>query len=230
MLGGNWWFASAWEISPVLAIGWALWVIGSIVLHELAHGWAAIRQGDDTPIHTGHMTWNPMVHMGPTSLIVFAVVGIAWGMMPVDPSRFRSRHGDAIVAFAGPLMNVSLAAVAAVLYVVWIGTGGGYWTGWSAGEPLFSNAQLFLRVGITINLLLAIFNMLPVPPLDGSRILASVYPPFRRLWEGEHAGVLGLILFAGVFFFGGPYIFGMARGLTTEILDMLLRAFVPGAV
>jgi Zn-dependent protease len=230
MLGGGWWFASAWEVSPVLAVGWVVWVIGSIILHELAHGWAAIRQGDDTPIHTGHMTWNPLVHMGPTSLIVFALIGIAWGMMPVNPSRFRSRYGDAIVAFAGPLMNISLAAVAAVLYVVWVGLGGGYWTPWSATDPLFSNLQMFLRVGIMLNLLLAIFNLLPVPPLDGSRILASVHPPFRRLWEGEHAAVLGLIVFAGIFFLGGPYIFGVARELTNALLDVLIGVFVPRAV
>ena len=70
-------------------LGWVFWVIFSICLHELAHGWAAIWQGDRTPRETGHMTMNPMVHMGGASLIVFALVGIAWGLMPTDPSRYR---------------------------------------------------------------------------------------------------------------------------------------------
>jgi hypothetical protein len=102
-----------------------VWVIGSIVLHELAHGWAAIRLGDTTPRDLGHMTWNPLVHMGGFSLVVFAVIGIAWGMMPVDPSRLRGRYGDALVALAGPAMNIVLAAVSfAVWLVLWLWLGG----------------------------------------------------------------------------------------------------------
>lgn len=62
-----------------MVAGYALIVIFSITLHELAHGWAAIWQGDRTPIETGHMTWNPLVHMGWASLLMFAIVGIAWG-------------------------------------------------------------------------------------------------------------------------------------------------------
>ena len=80
----GWWVTDALSVSPVLLISWVVWVIGSIVLHELAHGWAAISRGDRTPIERGHMTWNPLIHMGGMSLLVFAVVGIAWGMMPVN--------------------------------------------------------------------------------------------------------------------------------------------------
>ena len=59
----DWWVAELLRDSPMLLASWVVWVIGSIVLHELAHGWAAIRQGDDTPRALGHMTWNPIVHM-----------------------------------------------------------------------------------------------------------------------------------------------------------------------
>ena len=69
-------------------------VIISIVLHELAHGWAAIWQGDDTPRQMGHMTADPMVHMGGFSLLMLALVGIAFGAMPVNPRNFRSRYGS----------------------------------------------------------------------------------------------------------------------------------------
>src|SRR5262249_8984123 len=113
-MGFNWWVAEIWNQSPVLLVSWIVWVIGSIVLHELAHGWAALWCGDRTPIETGHMTWNPLVHMGQMSLLMFALVGIAWGQMPVDPSRFRGRYDDAKVALAGPLMNLALAITALV--------------------------------------------------------------------------------------------------------------------
>ena len=70
----SWWVKDAYEISPIFLYSWIFWVIFSIVCHELAHGWAAIRVGDDTPIHTGHMTWNPVVHMGTTSLIMLGLL------------------------------------------------------------------------------------------------------------------------------------------------------------
>ncbi len=65
-------------------------VIFSITFHELAHGWAAMSQGDNTPQQTGHLTLNPVVHMGKESLIFLCLMGIAWGQMPVNPSKFRS--------------------------------------------------------------------------------------------------------------------------------------------
>ena len=85
----GWWMADLWQQNPMLLCSWVFWVILSICLHELGHGYAAIKCGDDTPRLSGHMTLNPIVHMGVPSLVMFAIVGIAWGMMPVDPSRFR---------------------------------------------------------------------------------------------------------------------------------------------
>src|SRR6056297_3003392 len=81
----------------VWVVSWAVWVILSICLHELAHGWTAIRLGDDTPVVTGHMTWNPIVHMGAFSLFVFAFIGIAWGQMPINPSKLRGRYAESVV-------------------------------------------------------------------------------------------------------------------------------------
>src|SRR5687768_7769180 len=84
-MGGSWWVTEALAAGgPVYVYSWVVIVVGSIVLHELGHGWMAIRLGDRTPLETGHMTWNPVVHMGMYSLVVFALIGIAWGMMPVD--------------------------------------------------------------------------------------------------------------------------------------------------
>ncbi|VAX40844.1 hypothetical protein MNBD_PLANCTO03-1356, partial [hydrothermal vent metagenome] len=89
IMGGGWWVEVYWQQDKVLLVSWVFWLFVSIVLHELAHGFAAIRCGDRTPIELGHMTPNPLVHMGPASLIAFALFGLAWGSMPVNPSRFR---------------------------------------------------------------------------------------------------------------------------------------------
>ncbi|PHK25392.1 peptidase M50, partial [Nostoc linckia z13] len=87
-------------------------VIFSITLHELAHGWAAMSQGDNTPQKTGHLTLNPVVHMGKESIIFLCLMGIAWGQMPVNPSKFRSRKlGNILVSAAGPLSNLTLGII-----------------------------------------------------------------------------------------------------------------------
>src|SRR5688572_29409894 len=106
----GWWMGNlAAQREYALLVSWIFWVLFSITLHELAHGWAALWQGDDTPRRLGRMTPNPIVHMGWVSLLMFAIVGIAWGVMPVDPSRFRwKRKGRTIVYGAGPAMNVAL--------------------------------------------------------------------------------------------------------------------------
>ena len=99
-------------------------VIISIVLHELAHGWAAIWQGDDTPRLQGHMTADPMVHMGGMSLLMLVLVGFAFGAMPVNPHNFRSKYGDALVSAAGPAMNFLLALVSLIALGLWLKMGG----------------------------------------------------------------------------------------------------------
>jgi len=149
-------------------------VIISIVLHELAHGWAAIWQGDDTPRQMGHMTADPMVHMGGMSLLMLAVVGIAFGAMPVNPHNFRSRYGDALVSAAGPAMNFLLALMAYIGLAIWLKTAG------VAPEGPMRNGQVFLTVFGFINIALGIFNLLPVPPLDGSTVLGNFVPAYRR--------------------------------------------------
>ena len=150
-------------------------VIISIVLHELAHGWAAIWQGDDTPRQMGHMTADPMVHMGGMSLLMLAIVGIAFGAMPVNPHNFRSRYGDALVSAAGPAMNLLLAFIALTALAVWFKITGGM-----AKTGTIHNAQEFLWTFGYINIALALFNLVPVPPLDGSRILGNFVPAYGR--------------------------------------------------
>lgn len=213
----EWWVIREWELNPVFLIAHVFWVIFSIVLHELAHGVAAIRSGDDTPRVTGHMTWNPLVHMGQTSLILFAIVGIAWGMMPINPDKFRRRYDQALVSFAGPAMNLALfvlCVLATAVVVVFRK---------QLQEPLGGNASMFFFLGGCFNLYLAAFNLLPVPPLDGSSILGNFVPAYRNLWRGPQAGIVALILFVVVLRLSGTYIMDAAAQATSFSVDGVLR-------
>ncbi len=199
---GSWWVANVLDMpnGKVVLVSWVVLVIGSIILHELAHGWAAISRGDRTPIELGHMTWNPMVHMGQTSLILFLVFGIAFGAMPVNPSRMRGKYAGAYVAAAGPAMNL-LLAIACMIF-------GGLVLAFEKqiGEPLAGNSLRFFSLGVMLNVVLMLFNLLPIPPLDGSRILADFSPGYAKLWMSENAQWVAMGLFLLVFFFAGDYI------------------------
>ncbi len=206
----GWWVADLWHQDKPLVFFWAFWVIFSIVLHELGHGVAAIRCGDRTPIETGHMTWNPVVHMGQLSLIMFAIVGIAWGYMPVSPGRMRGRHADAFVSAAGPAVNLGLFALCA------IGAALTYDATWTSPR-LFE----FLRLGAMLNVVLLLLNLLPVPPLDGSRILASFSWKYRQLISHPQASVWAFGAIIAVFFFGGGYLWGIGAGAADGLIGLL---------
>ncbi len=174
MMGGM--FIQTLGDDPRFFFAVVITVVISICLHELAHGATAIALGDRTPIESGHMTLNPLVHMGPASILCLLLAGIAWGLMPINPSRLRARLGDVWVALAGPLSNV-LMGVAAL-------TALGLWRRFDGAVEISDaahNARFLLLIFGAVNFHLAIFNMLPLPPLDGSRILSGLLPPFARL-------------------------------------------------
>ncbi len=201
-------------------------VIVSIVLHELAHGWAAIQQGDDTPIRLNRMTLNPIVHMGMISLFMLLVIGIAFGVMPVNPSRFRHKHGDAIVSAAGPLMNLLLAVLALSGMGLWIKYAGVY-------DPVDNqwkaNAQFMLYIFGSTNLVLFLFNLLPLPPLDGASILGSFSSTYRR-WIDQARNpqvffIAMFILFIALDQMGAGF-FDLARGMSLWYLNHVWHAGV----
>lgn len=159
---------------PVYYVSALASVVLSVTLHELGHVFAALRQGDDTPRIMGRVTLDPMVHMGLSSLLMAALIGLAWGVTPTNPSNFRGRHGRAYVAFAGPLVNLLLALVALTTLALLLRH--------ATPESLQANNLLrFLSVLGGLNLLLFLFNMLPIPPLDGAAIVGDFSPGFDRL-------------------------------------------------
>jgi Zn-dependent protease len=218
MPGSSWWVtdALAHPSGPFFLTSWIVWVIGSIVLHELGHGWAAIHSGDRTPIERGHMTWNPLVHMGGLSLLVFAILGIAWGAMPVNPARLRGRNAEAKVAFAGPLMNLGLAATAILLGGFWFAFGGGHLVAYKASPKVYSDVLTFFMLGGGLNLILFAFNLLPIPPLDGSRILSVYVRGYREFIEGPHGMMIMVIGMIVAWRFIGPRLSSIAIAASNE--------------
>ncbi|MBY0312676.1 MAG: site-2 protease family protein [Phycisphaerales bacterium] len=201
---------------PVVLGAWCIWGIVSVLLHELAHGWTAVRRGDPTPIDSGHMTWNPLVHMGAMGVIMFVLVGLPSGAMPVDPSRMRGKYGFVMVALAGPVMNLSLA----IACIVVGGVIGAFVTAAdleriqameisSTASPQLRMA-VFCFVGAWINIALALFNLIPVPPLDGSTILAGVSERYGRFVQSDAGRFISMFLFVLAFFFVGRVLYPMA--------------------
>ncbi|MCA9276583.1 MAG: site-2 protease family protein [Phycisphaerales bacterium] len=229
---GGWWISDLLNDpninGKVWVVSWAVWVILSICLHELAHGWTAVRLGDDTPILSGHMTWNPIVHMGPFPLIMFLLIGIAWGAMPVNPSRLRGKHGDTIVTIAGPAMNLLLAILATLLLILWVPLAQGQLiSSVTVSNPLAANMQTFLALGAMLNVVLMIFNLLPIPPLDGGRIAVNFIPPYRRMLQSETGRWVLLGAFVLIFMYAGGIMFGIGMLSVDLVSQGVWAAFFP---
>jgi Zn-dependent protease len=140
----------------------------AIVLHEVAHGYVAYRLGDDTAKRAGRLILSPLAHLDPAGTLIFVIsawygVGFGWAKpVPVSVERLRNpRRDDILVTLAGPAANLAqaLAWVAILRLVVTLGTG-----------PLGAAMALVAWYGVAVNVLLMLFNLLPIPPLDGSRV------------------------------------------------------------
>ncbi len=196
------------EYLPLLPI-----LLVSVILHEMAHGWMALKLGDPTARDLGRLTLNPIPHIDPVgsvlvpvlSLMTAGTVFIAWAKpVPVNPANFKNlRRDDILVSVVGPLSNLVVAACCAVLYGFVITFTGSINT---MPDGMEREIVLFLlkmfSVGITMNIFLAVFNLLPVPPLDGSHVVASLLPPAigARYRQIGFAGILLLLLLMRVSF------------------------------
>lgn len=154
----------------------------ALTLHEFAHGLVAYRLGDPTAKAAGRLTLNPLKHLDPLGTIAFFFIKIGWAKpVPVNPGYFKNPKKDMLwVALAGPVTNLVLAVISAVLTKgVWLlATILPYST---AAEAVLVPLNGMLIASVWINLVLCIFNFLPIPPLDGSRILTGLLPNHLEL-------------------------------------------------
>jgi Zn-dependent protease len=190
-------------------------VVVSITVHELAHGVVAIWRGDRTPIERGHMTLNPVVHLGLFSVIALLLAGIAWGAMPIDPKRMRGRYAEALVALAGPVSNMLLAALSLTALGLWFRFEGDTL---ERGTPA-GNLQYLLQVFGYVNIMLALFNLIPIPPLDGSRILENFSDGYRTIVEHLSMTGASMMVFIVAFSSAGKVIGPAAERIRHVFLE-----------
>lgn len=188
-----------------------------IILHEVAHGWMAERRGDPTARSLGRITLNPLPHIDPMGLLVFAVTSLSgafvfgWAKpVPVDARYFRQPAKDLmLVSLAGPATNFMLAMLfGTVLRVLFVFMPADAWS----GNSVWVFVALMLHAGVVINFGLCWLNLLPIPPLDGSKVLAYFLPPRTAIayMSAERYGfiILLVLLFTGALgYVLGPLVF-----------------------
>jgi len=180
----------------------------SMVAHEYAHGYAALRQGDQTAYQLGRLTWNPIKHIDFFMTILLPILtffggGFIFGgakPVPVNPRNFRAfKRGDIIVSLAGVATNLVIA-VACVILILVLGKIG---STVPAAAATLSLAQRMLLFGVLLNLVLVAFNLIPIPPLDGSHVMKYLLPPAWSL-RYQQVGAYGLILLILLLTVGRP--------------------------
>lgn len=197
----------------------------SVVVHEVMHGLVALKFGDHTAERAGRLTLNPIPHIDPIGtllvpamlFIIPAITGVRPGFfigwakpVPVNPLHFTDiRKGELMVSLAGALSNLGLAIIAAVLFRL---------------VASFSPNYLIMQVlefAVSINLMLGIFNLLPIPPLDGSKVLLSQLP-YKAAREFERLSQYGFIILIALLYFG---VIGVILNLIVTPLQNLLLGY-----
>ncbi len=154
---------------PMVFVAWLIAIIFALTIHEFAHAWVATKQGDPTAKLMGRLTFNPLAHIDVFGFLSLLIVGFGWGKpVPVNPVYFKDKKwGDIMVALAGPLSNFIAIVVFGIILRIVIST-----TTFGPSNLLI----LFLFFMIMINTVLGVFNLIPLPPLDGSHILFNILP------------------------------------------------------
>ena len=195
-------FQSFLLIAPVLLF--------SMVAHEYAHGWVAMKNGDMTAYSLGRLTWNPIPHIDPFMSVIFPLVMYLGGgpvlggakPVPVNPRNYRNfKKGDIQVSLAGIITNLIIAAVL-VPVIILIGLLG---RAVPAAADTLSLLQKMFAIGIFINLGLAAFNLIPIPPLDGSHVMKYLLPPAWGLGY-QRLSRYGILILLALLYFGNGFL------------------------
>ena len=187
----------------------ALALIVAITIHEFSHALAADKLGDPTPRSLGRLSLNPLKHLDPIGTLALIFFGFGWGKpVPIDPYNLQHpKRDEAIISLAGPVSNLILALIISLLVKF---------------LPLNNISILFLSILIQINVVLAVFNLLPLPPLDGSKIFLALLPQDKSLQWQEAFEKYGFVLIIVLLFLpiGGSNIISLIIG---PIIQTVLR-------
>jgi Zn-dependent protease len=207
-------------------------LIFSIVCHEVAHGWVARQQGDNTAAMLGRLTLNPIPHIDPIgSILVPALMALLPGGMmfgwakpvPVNPRNFRNfKKGDILVSLAGVTVNLILGFLFALLLVAvqWLAVSV------PALAPSWQILMAMLQYGIVINFVLMLFNLIPIPPLDGSHVFYYLLPP-RLGMQYRQMGRFGMIIIFGLLYLTGFTFLSVPLGWLLNVAGVLIQALGP---
>jgi Zn-dependent protease len=176
-------------------------ILLSLTVHEYFHGWTANKLGDPTAKLRGRLTLNPIAHLDIMGTILMFLVGFGWAKpVPIDARNFKDPKKDTIlVALAGPLSNLAMAVVAGVLlrYII-----PQMMTGQIRSDGVYSIVTIILILTLVYGVALAVFNLIPIPPLDGSRVMYGLLPN-KYAYAYSRIEPYGVLLLFALFLFGG---------------------------
>ena len=210
--------------NPLSFVIIAILLVAAIAVHEFSHAFAADRLGDPTPKLAGRLTLNPLAHLDPIGSLLLIVAGFGWGKpVPFDPFNLKNPKKDsAIISFAGPLSNLIMAILTSVLLRI------------VATVPFFLVSSFFaeiLSTFIYFNVLLAIFNLIPIHPLDGFKVIGGLLPKkyYYEWMELERYGMIFLIFLIFPFFGRSP-IFTIISPIINFLVSILAPGNIVGAI
>ena len=193
-------------------------VLIAITFHEYAHAFAADKLGDDTPRRQGRLTLNPFAHLDPIGSIMLLFAGFGWGKpVEVSPRNYTRKismsAGDAIVSIAGPAMNIILAILFTIIYCAILR----FAPMFAIGSQIGIITMTIIEMTIAINIGLGIFNLIPLPPLDGSKVLRHFLPYNAQAWMDQYQYVFYML-----------FIILWISGLAGDIISPIINAVYSG--
>ena len=203
----------------------AFCVLFSLSVHEFSHGLAPYAVGDKTAKYSGRLSLNPLAHLDPFGAICLFLFGFGWAKpVPVNPWNFKNKKGGMILtALAGPFSNFLLAFIAMVIYTL---LGGLRFSSASFGFTLASVFYELAYYMIMINLGLGLFNLIPIPPLDGSKVLTAILPErtYFKLMDYERYGFIILIILINTPIFNS--LLNMCQSAVIDFYSNIIGLFI----